>query len=121
MKRILAALALIIGLGATLTACAPAAEPIEVESNTVIIDVRTPDEFASGHLEGALNIDVQSADFAARIQSLDPDAPYIVYCRSGARAGNAIAQMSQLGIDDAVNAGGVGNASEATGIPIVTG
>ncbi len=121
MKRILAALALIVGLGVTLTACAPTAEAIEVEPTTVIIDVRTPEEFASGHLEDAVNIDVQSGDFAARISELDPEASYIVYCRSGARAGNAVAQMAELGITDAVNAGGVDAASLATGIPIVTG
>lgn len=48
-----------------------------------MIDVRTPAEFASGHLEGAINIDVQSPDFDQQVAQLDPSATYLVYCRGG--------------------------------------
>ncbi|HBS75429.1 MAG TPA: rhodanese-like domain-containing protein, partial [Microbacterium sp.] len=71
-------------------------------------------------LEGALLLDVQSAEFDALAAELDPDASYIVYCRSGNRAGTAIERLAALGITDAVNAGSVQEASDATGIPIVT-
>lgn len=117
MKKLLALLTL--GLALTLTGCTPA-EPIEVTADTIIIDVRTPDEFATGHLEGALLLDVQSAEFDALAAELDPDASYIVYCRSGNRAGTAIERLAALGITDAVNAGSVQEASDATGVPIVT-
>ena len=89
-------------------------------NEVAIIDVRTPDEFATGHLEGALLLDVQSAEFDALAAELDPEASYIVYCRSGNRAGTAIERLAALGITDAVNAGSVQEASDATGIPIVT-
>ena len=117
MKKLLALLTL--GLALPLTGCPPA-EPIEVTADTIIIDVRTPEEFATGHLEGALLLDVQSAEFDALAAELDPDASYIVYCRSGNRAGTAIERLAALGITDAVNAGSVQEASDATGIPIVT-
>ena len=86
----------------------------------VVIDVRTPEEFAAGHLEGAVNIDVQAADFDARIGELDPAAAYIVYCRSGNRSGVAVERMSELGIANAVNAGSLDSAAEYTGVAVVT-
>ncbi|KRO39104.1 MAG: hypothetical protein ABR66_05425 [Microbacteriaceae bacterium BACL25 MAG-120322-bin65] len=85
----------------------------------MIIDVRTPSEFAAGHLEGALNIDVQSGDFAAQINELDTQGTYYIYCRSGNRSGQAIAQMTNMGFSNMTNGGGVADASKASGIPIV--
>ena len=64
---------------------------------TVIIDVRTPEEFAQGHVEGALNIPVEYPDFAAQISALDPNSTYAVYCRSGNRSAVATQQMQGLG------------------------
>jgi len=64
---------------------------------TVVIDVRTPEEFADGHVKGSLNIPVESADFAQRIGELDPGATYAVYCRSGNRSAIATAEMATLG------------------------
>jgi rhodanese-related sulfurtransferase len=63
-----------------------------------VIDVRTPEEFAAGHLPGAVNIDVQSPDFAAQVAALDKAATYAVYCRSGNRSKAATAQMADAGI-----------------------
>lgn len=121
MRRILTALALSLGLAIGLAACAPAGGDIEVTSDTVLIDVRTPSEFASGHLEGALNIDVQSPDFEAQISALDPSGDYVVYCRSGNRSAQAIDRMEALGFTNLVNAGSVDGASNATGVAVVTG
>jgi len=64
-----------------------------------VVDVRTPDEFASGHIAGAVNIPVQSPDFAERVDDLDPNATYAVYCRSGNRSQPAVAAMHSAGID----------------------
>jgi rhodanese-related sulfurtransferase len=99
-----------------LTACA---EPVDMTAVTAVIDVRTAEEFASGHLEGALNIDVQGMDFAAQISELDPNGTYVVYCRSGNRSGQAIEQMKALGFKNLTNGGAVANASSLTGLPIV--
>ncbi|MBS45429.1 MAG: sulfurtransferase [Nocardioides sp.] len=70
------------------------------------IDVRTPEEVAAGALPGAITIDVQSADFDARVAELDPEASYVVYCRSGNRSAAAIERMVDLGFTDLVNGGG---------------
>jgi len=94
---------------------------VEITDDTVIIDVRTPEEFQGGHLEGAINIDVQSADFAEKMMELDPNGEYFVYCRSGNRSGQAIAQMNQMGFngENLTNGGSVQNASDLSGIDIV--
>jgi len=61
------------------------------------IDVRTPDEFADGHVEGAVNIDFQSDDFRREISMLDRDKTYLIYCRSGSRSRGALEIMIELG------------------------
>jgi rhodanese-related sulfurtransferase len=62
------------------------------------IDVRTPEEFAAGHIEGAVNYNVEGPDFGAQIAALDPAGTYAVYCRSGNRSQVAVAAMAQAGI-----------------------
>ena len=120
MKKILTAMALIFGVTLGVTACATPAEPVGISAETIIIDVRTPAEFATGYLDGALNIDVQSPDFAAQISELDPNASYFVYCRSGSRSGQAISQMRNLGYENTLNGGSVQEATNYSGIPVVT-
>lgn len=104
---------------ASLSACATS-ESVDMTKIAAVIDVRTPAEYAAGHLEGALNIDVQGMNFAAELEALDKTADYVVYCRSGNRSGQAIAQMESLGFTgNLTNAGGVDAASQATGLAIV--
>jgi len=88
---------------------------------TVIIDVRTPAEFAEGHLAGAVNIDVESPDFAARIAQLDPAGTYAVYCRSGNRSAAALSQMATVGFTNIYHLGGGIGAWQAAGGEVVTG
>lgn len=116
-KKFIATLALIFPVAVGATACA--SEPVELGADSVIIDVRTPGEFAGGHLEGALNIDIQSPDFAAQISQLDPNGDYFVYCRSGNRSGQAISQMTNMGFTSMTNGGSVSNASSVSGVPVV--
>jgi phage shock protein E len=101
--KLFAALA---AVGLFLTGCSSAAavklgiEDFSVkasEPGIVLLDVRTPAEFAQGHLQGAINIDFQSGYFAEEIAKLDKDATYAVYCRSGNRSGQAVKVMSDLG------------------------
>ena len=89
-------------------------------AGVVIVDVRTPAEFADGHLQGAVNIDVQSPTFADDIARLDPGATTFVYCRSGNRSAAALELMAEAGFDDLVDLGSVQAAAEATGLPVVT-
>ena len=120
MRRILLSIALALGLALGASACSTPAEPRALDAGTVVVDVRTPAEFASGHLEGAINIDVQAADFEARLAELDPAGTYYVYCRSGNRSGQAIDRMAARGFTELTNGGSVENASKATGVAVVT-
>lgn len=68
-----------------------------VLGGTTLIDVRTPEEFAAGHLPGAVNLDLSADDFADRVAELDPEARYAVYCRTDARSGEAVRLMVDEG------------------------
>ena len=76
------------------------------ESGVVILDVRTPGEFAEGFIEGAQMIDFQSGNFEAEIGSLDKDVTYAVYCRSGNRSGQAVKIMQDAGFLNLFNLDG---------------
>jgi rhodanese-related sulfurtransferase len=67
-------------------------------AGTVVVDVRTPEEFAAGHLPDAVNIDIAASDFAAQVADLDPDARYAVYCRTDNRSSAAIEIMTEQGV-----------------------
>lgn len=88
-------------------------------AGATVIDVRTPEEFADGHLEGAQNINLQSPSFNSEIEALPKDADYVVYCRSGNRSADATAQMKAMGFTNVTDAGSVSEASAATGLPVV--
>lgn len=62
-----------------------------------LIDARTPDEFKSGHIPGAKNINVQASDFDQKIEQLDKNRPVAVYCRSGARSKMAANKLAAKG------------------------
>jgi hypothetical protein len=76
------------------------------ESGVVILDVRTPGEFAEGYIEGAQNIDFQSGNFENEIAALDKNVTYAVYCRSGNRSGQAAKIMHDAGFHDVYNLDG---------------
>lgn len=63
----------------------------------VVLDVRTPEEFGSERITGATNIDYYAPDFAARLDELDKERPYFVYCRTGNRSAMTIDIMRDLG------------------------
>ena len=104
------------GSGSTVTTPS-SAEAAGMVGSRVVIDVRTPAEFAAGHLAGAQNIDVEAGDFATRIASLDKGAAYLVYCRSGRRSAIAAQQMAAAGFKDIVDGGGM-DALVAAGAPV---
>ena len=87
----------------------------------LLIDVRTPDEFAAGHLEGAELLDVTSGELDAAIPGIDPATHVSVYCRSGNRSAQAEALLREAGIANVTNLGSVEQASAATGLPVVRG
>jgi rhodanese-related sulfurtransferase len=63
----------------------------------VILDVRTPEEFAQGHLSGAVNVNLMAPEFERRLGALDRGQTYLVYCRTGSRSAKAIQAMERLG------------------------
>ena len=72
----------------------------------VILDVRTAEEFAEGHVEGAVQLDFYASDFVDRLGELDRDTPYLIYCRSGNRSGEIRSIMSELGFEDVADVDG---------------
>ena len=83
----------------------------------VIIDVRTIDEYKSGHIESALNIEWQSIDEIN--DSIAKDEKIYLYCRSGNRSGKATKILLEAGYINAKNAGSLFDASESLGIKII--
>ncbi len=89
------------------------------EAGVITLDVRTPGEFAEGHIEGAQLIDFQSGNFENEISALDKNATYAVYCRSGNRSGQAVKVMHDAGFHNVYNLnGGVIDWANA-GLPLV--
>ena len=89
--------------------------------NTILLDVRTPSEFAAGHIAGAVNLDVQSATFPQMLTTLDPAKNYAIYCHSGNRSKAAMTAMQQNGFSHLFDlAGGIG-AWQSAGGPVATG
>jgi rhodanese-related sulfurtransferase len=134
MRRLLVLLAALLGATALLAGCSSSTASSAVSTvppsefvtamgqpGTVIVDVRTPGEFAAGHVDGAVNIDVESADFGTQIAALPKDTTYAVYCRSGRRSAIAVDQMAYAGFTSVVNLDGGVADLQAAGAPIVAG
>ena len=84
----------------------------KVKEGALVVDVRTPDEFASGHYDGATNIPVQ--ELKNRISELGAkDRAIVVYCRSGARAGTAKTTLTKDGFTNVLNAGGLADLKQS--------
>ena len=79
-------------------------------SNPIIIDVRTPQEFESGHVESAINIEWQ--DIALVENSTNKDIRIFLYCRSGNRSQKATDILIDIGYKDVINLGSANEASE---------
>jgi rhodanese-related sulfurtransferase len=87
---------------------AKAQENMQNESNIKVIDVRTPEEYRSGHIPQAINVPLDRVD---KIKShvKDLDAPIYVYCMSGARSSAAANYFAKLGYTNVTNIGGIGS------------
>ena len=72
----------------------------------VLLDVRTPEEFAAGHLNGALNLNLNVPDFADRLNELDKTKVYLVYCKGGVRSARAMQIMQKQGFRQVYNLSG---------------
>lgn len=90
------------------------------DPNVVVLDVRTPAEYASGHIPNAINIDVESGMFEDGIASLDKSKTYAVYCHSGRRSANAAKIMAKAGFTTIYNLDGGVTAWASVGQQLVT-
>lgn len=111
MKKAVALAVAVIASVGLLAGCSSSNEAIKkvdpVEFSEVVkqpgvitLDVRTPEEFNAGHIANAININLESSDFASEVSKLDVNATIAVYCRSGNRSGVATEQMAELGFVD---------------------
>ncbi|MDA3901136.1 MAG: rhodanese-like domain-containing protein [Spirochaetes bacterium] len=76
-----------------------AADLIDKNENNksfIILDIRTPGEYQSGHIEGAVNINFSSSQFAENLEVLDKDKSYLIYCRSGNRSYSSLSVFKRL-------------------------
>ncbi|MDK2973840.1 MAG: hypothetical protein PWP08_211 [Methanofollis sp.] len=85
----------------------------------VVLDVRTPGEYAAGHIAGAVNIDYRNPSFAGEVEALDPMNTYLVSCRTGFRSAGAAGTMAEKGFSDLYILKGGITAWAAAGHPLI--
>ncbi len=88
----------------------------KLNSSAVLLDVRTPEEFTEGHLEGAANVDYRGGEFAEQMKNWDKSKTYYLYCASGNRSNKAADLLREAGFKNIYNIGGYNTLKEA-GIP----
>jgi rhodanese-related sulfurtransferase len=98
----------------------PATAESLVKQGVTVLDVRTPEEYATGHIAGAVNVNWEGTDFASQVKQLDPAKPVLVYCHSGNRSGQAVQVMEQEGFQRIFDLGGGVLAWNAAGQPLTT-
>ena len=77
---------------------------LDSDSNSVILDVRTPDEFNTSRISNSINIDFYNPQvFMEEVQKLDKNVSYFVYCRTGVRSANSCLLMKELGFNNTYN------------------
>ena len=96
-----------------------APEKLIAAKKVIVLDVRTPSEFANGHIAGATNLDFHAPDFQARLEKLDKHQTYLVHCAVGGRSARAGALMSTLDFDSVYDLKGGLGAWEKAGKPVV--
>jgi rhodanese-related sulfurtransferase len=105
-------------LGYKTISVSDASAMIQSSSNLLVVDVRTPQEYAQGHLKGAINIPL--SDLPLRMSGLDRNRPILVYCRTGSRSAQASAILVKAGFTQVYNMDGGITAWINSGYPTVT-
>lgn len=90
------------------------------KKGAVLVDVRTPAEFAEDHLPNAINIDYNAGDFQTKMQQLDKSKPVLIYCLSGGRSGKALQWMGEAGFREVYNLKGGILQWKAGNLPLTT-
>lgn len=97
---------------------AQAAKLIEEKPQMLVLDVRTPEEFAAGHIQKALNINYYDQNFKKDIQRLDKQKTYLIYCASGNRSSKARVILTQIGITNLYHLDGGFKAWQKSSLPV---
>ena len=95
---------------------------ITKDETVIVLDVRTPNEYVTGHIEGALNINITETDFSERVSKLDRDKTYIVHCSANVengRSAKSLEIMSSFGFEKLLNMEGGIVAWEQNGHPLI--
>lgn len=90
-------------------------------SDYVLLDVRRPNEYEAGHIEGAILMNIEDPDFPQKVAQLDKDKTYYINCRSGARSGRACQYMASQGFADTINLKGGILAWQDANLPVKQG
>lgn len=90
--------------------------PALVSGGALVIDVRTPGEFAGGHINGAVNIPYNVIDRQIGSLAKKKEQPIIVYCHSGARSGHAMKTLVKMGYTQVVNGGSLRRMQKSLGM-----
>lgn len=93
---------------------------INTTSGAIVLDVRTPEEFAGGYIANAVNINYNGNDFQDEIAKLDKNRTYFVYCLSGKRSASAASYMRSKGFRNVINLDGGILAWQANNLPLTT-
>ena len=88
------------------------------KGDVVVIDIRTPSEFAGGHIAGATNINYRANNFSEQIEKLDRDKTYLVHCAVGGRSTSSLPKFEKLGFKHIIHLDGGIKAWEAAGNPV---
>ena len=97
---------------------AQALEFLSAENDVIVLDVRTPQEFSAGHIEGALNLDIKQDGFKERLAKLEKGNAFLVHCASGRRSQLSVAIMEELGFENIYHLDGGFNAWKQAGNPV---
>jgi len=117
-----------IGLLLALTCCnaqsggtvdVPTLKAELVKGNVQLVDVRTPQEWSTGHIDGALHIDWFSDDFKSRVAKLDKESPVRLYCAAGGRSEEAREMLRGMGFKNVLDLDGGMSAWKKAGAPVV--
>lgn len=93
-------------------------ELIKSKKEIIILDVRTPQEVASGAIEDNVALDFYAPDFQNQLSKLDKDTPILIYCAVGGRSGNAMQAMKKMGFKEVYNLSGGIRAWISEGRPV---
>lgn len=91
---------------------------LDIDSDVVILDVRTPFEFSRGRLNDAININYYSFSFKKQLGKLDRDKTYLIHCQTGVRSGRSVPIMLAAGFENIIHMDGGYKSWKDQGLPV---